>query len=146
MHTTRTVSAHRRHRRIALPTAAVGWLVAASLVVACGGGSETAAPSSGGAAASTEFTIVAENIEFQPASVSAPSGSDLHVTLDNRDDGVPHNLRLLGGPDFSATIVETEIVTGPVTQETTIPGLAPGPYRFMCVVHPTMTVDLTVEG
>lgn len=145
MHTTRTMSAHRRHR-VALPTAAVAWFVAASLVAACGGGTGTTPPSSGGAAASTELTIVAEDIEFQPASISAPSGSDLHVTLDNRDDGVPHNLQLLGGPDLGTVIVETEIVTGPVTQETTIPGLVPGAYRFMCVVHPTMTVDLTVEG
>lgn len=135
-----------RHRRIAVPAATLAWLAVAWLVVACGGASATTPPSSAGAAPSTELTIVAEDIAFQPASIAAPSGSDLQVTLDNRDDGVPHNLRLLGGPDFGTVIVETEIVTGPVTQETTIPGLVPGAYRFMCVVHPNMTVDLTVEG
>jgi plastocyanin len=136
----------RRHLPVGIRTFALGVFVVGWLVAACGSGSTTTPPSSGGAAPSTEFTIVAEDIAFQPASLLAPSGSDLHVTLDNRDDGIPHNLKLLGGPDLGTVIVETEVVTGPVTQETTIPGLEPGAYRFMCVVHPNMTVDLTVEG
>ena len=118
------------------------------LVGACGSPAATPAPgamtpTTGDPAA---LTIVAEDIAFEPASLRVPAGTPLDITFENRDDGVPHDLRLLGDAQFSTTLVESEILTGPSTQRVPVPGLLPGRYRFDCTVHPNMVVDLTVDG
>jgi len=88
--------------------------------------------------------IVAQDIEFQPPGLSAPSGMGLAVTFDHRDAGIPHNLVLLGDAGFSTRLAETEVVNGPATLILEVPGLIPGAYRFTCDVHPNMTTGLTI--
>lgn len=89
--------------------------------------------------------LVAQDIAFQPGAVGIPAGTDIVVHLDNRDAGVPHNVALLAGGNFSTTLAKGEIVTGPAAVDLAIGGLIPGRYRLMCEVHPNMVVDLTVE-
>jgi plastocyanin len=101
--------------------------------------SEVAAPPPG-----TDLTIRAENVTFVPATLSARAGVPLRVTLQNADDDIPHNLRLLAPPAFQRSLLETEVILGPAEVTMAIPGLAPGRYRFDCSVHPSMVSDLGV--
>lgn len=118
------------------------------VLTACGG-SDVVAPSAvstaGVGPVEAALRIVAEDIEFRPAELSAPAGIGLAVTFDHRDTGIPHNLVLLADVASTPTLAETEIVNGPATQLLEVPGLIPGVYRFSCVVHPNMTARLTVE-
>ena len=91
-----------------------------------------------------DLTIRAENITFMPATMAAPAGVPLEVTLQNADLDVPHNLRLMAPPAFQRSLLETEIIVGPAETTMAIPGLAPGRYRFDCSVHPSMVADLDV--
>ncbi|MGK2849311.1 MAG: cupredoxin domain-containing protein [Candidatus Limnocylindrales bacterium] len=126
-------------------------LVMAMLLVltaaACGAApSPSPSPSPGLASApSVRIDLVAANIEFQPAAVAIPAGTDFVVHLDNRDAGVPHNVALLADANFTTTLAKGEIVNGPAVVDLAIAGLIPGSYRLMCEVHPNMVADLTVE-
>ena len=44
------------------------------------------------APSSVSLTIVASGLRFVPNSLTAPAGALVNVTLDNRDDGLPHNI------------------------------------------------------
>ena len=89
--------------------------------------------------------LIAEGIAFQPGAVTISAGTDFVVNLDNRDAGVPHNVVLLAGPNFSTTLAKGEIKVGPATMDLAVEGLIPGRYRLICEVHPNMIVELTVE-
>ena len=136
-------------------------LVLVLVVSACGGTAPTPAPvQSAGPPASGPVngapptpvaggqgdlaaTIVALNLDFAPKAVSVAAGAPFVLVLDNQDSGVPHNLEVKG-PD-GATIVMSEVVTGPVQQPVPVPALAPGAYPFLCTVHPIMTGTITAE-
>ena len=93
-----------------------------------GSGGERAAVGGDGS-----VTIVADRLQFDVETVSAPVGS-VEFTLINRDEGVPHNLAITGdGVDES-----TELEKGPVTQELTVEFVGPGTYTFVCEIHPAM--------
>lgn len=126
-------------------TGAASVAIAAVLIVAaCGASPPSAAPAPANAPG-VRVDLVAEAIEFQPAAVTIPAGTDFVVHLDNRDDGIPHNVALLADANFTRTLAKGEIVTGPAVVDLTIAGLIPGRYRLMCEVHPNMLVNLTVE-
>lgn len=125
--------------RIAALAGAV-WLALAG----CGG--DVPIPNARVAAGPLEITLVAQGIAFDPVGVAAPAGVPLRVILDNRDPGVPHNIRLMAGPGFSIEVAKSEIVVGPAELAPMIlPGLVPGAYRFICEVHPIMVTDLKVD-
>ena len=91
-------------------------------------------------------TVVAENIEFTPKVIQLPAGQGFHLTLDNRDDGIPHGLSLqtrTSGvePDELWT---SQIQIGPTRAEYDLPALAAGPYLLICPVHPNMQVEVNV--
>ena len=136
-------------------------LVIAVAVAACGSAAPSVPP---GAAASSEAPIAADptlvpgavtarplaagalelkafNIEFEPTTLVAPTGPFV-LTFRNRDNAVPHTVAIndaAGGNVFTG-----EIVMGPADIDYSIPELSPGPYKFMCTVHPNMTGMLTI--
>jgi plastocyanin len=90
------------------------------------------------------LTVVARGIRFLPNTLSAPAGATITATLDNQDEGTPHDLtfRDPGG----TTIAATDIFNGPGQQSVTFTPAGPGSYGFVCTVHPTqMTGRLTVQ-
>ncbi len=94
--------------------------------------------------AEQSLTIVAKDVKFSPSSLTARAGAVLHLTLDNQDAGVPHDIVLY---DASGAIVgATEPVNGPVQQTVTVV-LGPAQrYVFKCSVHPqTMNGALTAQ-
>jgi hypothetical protein len=89
-------------------------------------------------------TVVARNIDFTPKVVQVPAGLGFNLTLENRDDGIPHGLNLqtrTSGvePDDLWT---SQIQIGPTRTEYDLPALAAGPYLLICPVHPNMQVEL----
>lgn len=116
-------------------TIAVAVAAAAALLAGCGddGASEAADCR---AAEGGEVTIVAEDIEWDASCLQAPSGAPLTILVDNQDDGIAHNLSLDAPGD-----PETELETGPVTQELEV-ALDAGSYEFVCDIHPNMVGTL----
>ena len=107
--------------------------------VAAGCGDDDAAAPAADVGADRGITIVAEDLAFDPERVSAPVGT-VEITLDNRDDGVAHNIVVTGnGVDEG-----TELERGPVTQELTVDFPEAGSYSFVCEIHPPMKGTIEV--
>jgi plastocyanin len=130
----------------------------ALVVAACGGAgtgaasapasSATVAPpasasaraSAAGPANVTIATGTGSNLVFDPAKVTVPAGSDVHVTFTNRAD-VPHNLTF-GDPIAKAT---STVVAPGATESLEFTAPAAGEYAFRCTIHPGMGGTLVVQ-
>jgi plastocyanin len=94
-----------------------------------GGGGATGGP--------VAVTLIAQNLSFEPTTITASTGVPVTVTLDNRDAGVLHNVAFYTNRSAQSPIFVGELSTGPaVTEEQfTAPSTA-GSYFFRCDVHP----------
>jgi plastocyanin len=82
-------------------------------------------------------TIVAQNLAFDLATLTANAGSEFNLTLDNQDSGVLHNVAFYTDRSLSQPIQVGELLTGPATETITFTApAAPGTYFFRCDVHP----------
>jgi len=93
---------------------------------------------------SAELTIVASGIAWNKTQLFALPDVPLTLTVDNQDNGIPHNIVFFegaepGGPE----IARTEIETGPVMQTLNFGPLTAGDYYYYCEVHPNMEGVLT---
>lgn len=95
-----------------------------------------------GASAGPGVTVIAQDIAFQPQAVTVTAGVPFTLILDNRDDGIPHNVAVKG--QDGTTIAKSEIVTGPARTALVMAPLTAGSYAFTCEVHPNMTGTITV--
>jgi plastocyanin len=104
-----------------------------------GGGGATGGP--------VQVTLVAENIMFDPTSITASAGVEVTVTLDNRDAGVLHNVAFYTDRSASSPIHVGELITGVATEDVVFTSPStPGSYFFRCDVHPdTMTGVFNVQ-
>src|SRR5690606_39969206 len=89
------------------------------------------------AAEDADVTIAADNIAWDVDCLTAPAGEPLTIVVDNRDDGVKHNIAFNDAPGEPSTDLEA----GPVTQELTV-DLPAGDHDFICDIHPNMTGTL----
>jgi plastocyanin len=104
-----------------------------------GGGGATGGP--------VTVTLVAQNNQFNPRTITASTGVQVTIVFDNRDAGIPHNVAFYTNRSASSTIFKGQLVTGPtqVTESFTSPS-SPGSYFFRCDVHPdTMTGTFAVQ-
>lgn len=83
--------------------------------------------------------IAAENFGFNTEIITVPTGAEVMIEFDNRDDGVPHNVAIYTDSSAADAIFVGEIVTGPTraTYTLTAPE-TPGNYFSRCDVHPPM--------
>ena len=88
-------------------------------------------PPTGGAAS---VRIAAINTLFSPASLSAPVGATVTLTLDSQDEGVTHDIMIFDAS--GGQIGATDLGTGPIVQTVTFAVGGPGNYSFKCSVHP----------
>lgn len=129
---------HRSRRRVVLTAAA-----AAGIAGLAGCGGDDAPPATGACrkAVDGEVTLVAEAIAWDTSCLEAVAGEPLTVVVDNRDDGVNHNLHLTDAPDGP----KTDLEPGPVRQELAV-SLEAGAYEYVCDIHPNMVGTLTVSA
>ena len=121
-------------------------LVTAALFVACGGGDGDRAPVDGDSDDLVELELTAENTRFNKDRLQAPAGSEVSLTLDNKDS-VEHTFSLyvsegstdplFAGPRFSGPAFLVYQFTAPAD---------PGAYHFQCDIHPdAMKGEFIVE-
>ena len=99
------------------------------------------APPPASAPAGGAIVVVAKDLVFSTASISAPAGEAFQITLDNQESA-PHNIAIKdasGAVGFKGEIVTSKQITYD------IPALGAGTYEFFCEVHPNMTGTLTVQ-
>jgi plastocyanin len=121
----------------------LGVVVLAVLAAACSSSSpavpDGTAPPPASAPAGGTIVVVAKDLVFSTASISAPAGEAFQITLDNQES-VPHNIAIKdasGAVGFKGEIVTSRQVTYD------IPALGAGTYEFFCEVHPNMKGTLT---
>jgi plastocyanin len=127
-------------------------LALAVIAAACSGGSggSTASPAASAPAASApaasvpageRIVVVAKDLKFSTASITATADQAFQIVLDNQESA-PHNIAI---KDASGAVVfKGEIVSS--TQVTNnVPALAAGAYEFLCEVHPDMKGTLTAQ-
>jgi plastocyanin/mono/diheme cytochrome c family protein len=87
--------------------------------------------------------IKAQNVAFDPTTVSAPAGAAFTLSFDNQDAAIPHDVQI---KDASGAVVfKTDTFPGVEKHDYSVPALAAGSYQFACTVHPNMTGTLTAE-
>jgi plastocyanin len=106
------------------------------LTVSAAGGSST-----GGAG---PLAITAANLQFSTDKLEMPANVANTLAFTNKDAGTPHNFAIYKDPQYASALFNGAIVTGPATQDYTLPALAPGTYYFKCDIHPTMRGELLV--
>ena len=124
----------------------LGLVALAVISAACSGGtsSPTAAPA--GSAAPSAGTgdgivVVAKDVAFNTASITAPADEAFQILLDNQESA-PHNIAI---KDATGTVIyKGEIVTAAQVTNN-IQALPAGTYEFFCEVHPNMKGTLTAE-
>lgn len=148
-------------RLLRLLTVASASVLSGALLVACVTGtpgwtyqpapSLTPAPSADGSpapsasAGSGAVEIDATGIAFVQASVNVPGGTPFQIAFSNNDAGTPHNVAIHVENASGAEVFKGEIFNGVDTKVYDVPALDPGPYAFVCSVHPTMVGTLTAE-
>jgi plastocyanin len=125
-------------RRVALVA-----LVVVGLASCGDDGGPTTGPPQGcrGAAPDGTVTVVAKDLAWDTDCLSVPAQTDVTITVDNQDDGVNHNIHVIGLPDGAP---KTKLEAGPVVQELVVRAPA-GDYKFVCDIHPNMKGDLRVD-
>jgi plastocyanin len=104
-----------------------------------GGGAEPTATPQGPC---TECTIVASGIAFDLDEIIAPAATDITVTFDNQDTGVPHDFTVweseaaaTAGGD-AGKIATSGTINGGVSKDVTFNSDGAGSYYFNCTIHP----------
>lgn len=86
-------------------------------------------------------TIVAAQIAFNPADVTAPAGKAFTLEFDNQDASTPHDVLIKDAS--GAQVFKSDVFPGVSKRTYQMPALAAGTYSFSCTVHPNMTGTLT---
>ena len=131
-------------------------LITAALFVACGGGDgdgatvdakpSAASPANGDSGELVELEMTAENTRFDKDRLQAPAGSEVSLTLDNRDT-IEHTFSLYASEGSTGPLFQGPRFSGPafLVYQFTAPE-DPGTYHFQCDVHPSaMKGDFVVE-
>ena len=95
-------------------------------------------------AAAGPVTVKAKGFAFVVKEIHLKADSPAIVDFDNQDAGVPHNIGIYTGDDYSKPIFKGDIVTGPQKSVYEFKAPAPGTYPFHCDVHPNMVGKVVV--
>ncbi len=102
-------------------------------------------------------TIVGKGSKFTETAITLPPNTDVTLTFDNQDTGIPHNINFFTSESADTSLatcksgcetqdVATPIKPGPFKDTFTFTTPGPGKYLYHCDVHPdTMKGLLTVQ-
>ena len=90
------------------------------------------------------ITIVASRVKFDLTTINAPANTLFTITLDNQDEGTPHDVDILD--EGGAKVFDGHDFEGIKTETYEVPGLEPGTYRFECSIHPALMVGDLIAG
>ena len=113
--------------------------LAAAVVLGCGGGGSALgldAPPASLDPASPR--LAAEGIAFDKTELAAPANEAFVIVFENRE-AVSHNVSIYADQALRDRRFEGVLFGGPSRRWYPVPALAPGTYRFVCDLHPTMT-------
>lgn len=83
-------------------------------------------------------------IQFDTDEITLPADSEVTVSADNQDTGIPHNWAIYTDDTASDLIALTEICAAPCVDEVTFTAPPPGEYFFRCDVHPIQMVGTVI--
>jgi hypothetical protein len=125
-----------------------GWIPPRSTNAGTGGPGGSAAPSGSGAPGGSGgpggLTLIAKGVKFDQAALKAPADAPFKITLDNQDQGTPHDVDILDGS--GTKVFNGKEIAGVAQQVYDVTPLKAGTYKFECSIHPTMNGQLTVGG
>ena len=101
---------------------------------------------SGGGTGGGGLSISASGLQYSTDKLAMPADTPTTLTFDNQDAGVPHNFAVFKDAAYTQNVFTGDIVTGPATQDYSLPALPAATYYFRCDVHPTMKGTLEVTG
>jgi plastocyanin len=129
-----------RRRPLAVAATTATMLVVGALTVACHPGASTSSirEMATCSPSGTNLRIVAQNLRFNRDCLAAPAGQAFILTLDNEENGIPHNVSIYPNGQKSRALFKGEIVTGVQSTTYQVRGLPAGIYFFQCDVHPDM--------
>jgi len=138
-------------------TASPGWTfapsppssAAPSAAGSAGPSASAAAPPSAPSSAAPSGTtgsvvnLKAQNLAFDPKSLTAPAGAAFQIAFDNQDNATMHDVVIkdAGGKE----VFKGDLITGVAQKAYNVPALQAGSYTFVCTVHPTMTGTLEAK-
>jgi len=94
--------------------------------------------------ADTLAVAMIPTIRFDTDEITLPADTEVTVSADNQDTGIPHNWALYTDDAASDLIALTEICAAPCLDEVTFTAPPPGEYFFRCDVHPTQMVGTAI--
>jgi plastocyanin len=117
----------------------VASLLATGVVVAagCGGDDDGSSLADEAVPDDPDVVVRAEDMAFDPDELEVPAGEPLTIVIDNRDEGVNHNIHVEGAPGPNKTRLEQG-----VSQQALTVTLEAGEYEYVCDIHPNMTGTL----
>jgi plastocyanin len=87
-------------------------------------------------------TIIASGVKFNLEKLVIKAGTEVTLSITNKDSGIPHNLAIVEG---GTTVFAGEQFAGVATKEYTLPARdANKVYTFRCEVHPNMKGTITL--
>jgi plastocyanin len=75
---------------------------------------------------------------FDTKLLIVPAGRPFDLVFDNKQAGVPHNVKIADSAAQATILFDGEVVTGPVQVTYHVPALEAGDYYFLCKIHPNM--------
>lgn len=79
---------------------------------------------------------------FDTKLLIVPAGRPFDLIFDNKQAGVPHNVKIADSAAQATILFDGDVVTGPVQVTYHVPALEAGDYYFLCKIHPNMNGTL----
>ena len=83
------------------------------------------------------------SVSFDTRLLIVPADRPFDLVFDNKQAGVPHNVRIDDSPAGATILFDGELITGPAQVTYHVPALETGDYYFLCKIHPNMNGTLT---
>ena len=82
-------------------------------------------------------------VHFDTTTLIVPANRPFDLVFNNKQEGVPHNVRIDDSPAGATILFDGDEITGVADITYHVPAIAPGDYYFLCRVHPNMNGTLT---